>query len=67
MTCPAFIADNLETLEEMGIRGRQTFLEAGGESFHLLPCLNAEPDWVGALADILGDYSNAGASAETSL
>lgn len=50
--CPAFVADNLETLEEMGIRGRATFLGAGGESFTLVPCLNVRDDWVNTLAAI---------------
>ena len=53
VVCPAFVADNLETLEEMGMQGRETFLKAGGESFHLLPCLNADPHWIDAIADIL--------------
>lgn len=38
---PGFSADNLETLEEIAIRGKETFLEAGGEDFAFLPCLNA--------------------------
>lgn len=37
---PGFSADCLETLEELGIRGRETFIAAGGEHFALLPCLN---------------------------
>ena len=37
---PGFSADCLETLEELGIRGRDTFLHAGGEQFALLDCLN---------------------------
>jgi ferrochelatase len=52
VACPAFVADNLETLEEMGISGRKTFLEAGGEEFTLIPCLNDEPDWVAVLAEM---------------
>lgn len=51
--CPAFVADNLETLEEIGMQGRETFLEAGGERFTLIPCLNARPGWVTALAEML--------------
>lgn len=51
VTAPAFVADNLETLEELGIRGRQQFLAAGGESFTLLPCLNDDPAWVALLAE----------------
>ena len=46
VVCPAFVTDNLETLEEMNIRGRETFLEAGGESFNYIPCLNNEDSWV---------------------
>ncbi len=48
--CPAFVADNLETLEEIGIRGRETFIHAGGVSLSLAPCLNSDPAWVAALA-----------------
>jgi ferrochelatase len=44
--CPAFVADCLETLEEIGIRGRATFLEAGGAELTQIPCLNAHPAWV---------------------
>ncbi|MFW6092488.1 MAG: ferrochelatase [Pseudomonadota bacterium] len=50
VACPAFVVDNLETLEEIGIAGRETFLDAGGETFTLVPCLNDRPDWVRALA-----------------
>jgi ferrochelatase len=50
VACPAFVADNLETLEEIGIAGRETFLEAGGESFQLIPCLNDDDVWVSTLA-----------------
>ena len=50
MLCPTFVADCLETLEEIGIRGREQWREAGGEALHLVPCLNAHPRWVEALA-----------------
>ena len=46
VVCPAFVIDNLETLEEMNISGRETFLEAGGESFNYIPCLNVEESWI---------------------
>ena len=46
VVCPAFVIDNLETLEEMNIRGRETFLEAGGDSFNYIPCLNDDNTWV---------------------
>jgi ferrochelatase len=47
--CPAFVSDCLETLEEIGMRGRDTFLEAGGSAFSLIPCLNEHPLWLKAL------------------
>jgi ferrochelatase len=47
--CPAFVSDCLETLEEIGIRGRETFLSAGGEEFAQIPCLNEHPLWITAL------------------
>ena len=48
--CPGFVADCLETLEEIGIEGRGKFLAAGGKAFHLIPCLNDSPAWIDALA-----------------
>jgi ferrochelatase len=47
--CPAFVSDCLETIEEIGIRGRETFLEAGGEDLKLIPCMNEHPLWIAAL------------------
>lgn len=47
--CPAFVSDCLETLEEIAMRGRETFIEAGGEDFALIPCLNEHPRWLDAL------------------
>jgi ferrochelatase len=52
VVCPGFVADCLETLEEIGIEGRKTFLDSGGAEFHLLPCLNERADWIDALAAI---------------
>jgi len=51
--CPAFVADCLETLEEIGLRAREQFLAAGGESLTLVPSLNASPAWVAALTALL--------------
>jgi ferrochelatase len=48
--CPAFVSDCLETLEEIEIRGREIFMNAGGESFTMIPCMNTEPLWVKTLA-----------------
>jgi ferrochelatase len=50
--CPGFVADCLETLEEIAIEGRQAFLDAGGGEFRALPCLNESPRWIAALAEI---------------
>jgi ferrochelatase len=47
--CPAFVADCIETLEEIGDRGLEQFREAGGEELVLVPCLNDEPQWAQAL------------------
>ena len=51
--CPGFVADCLETLEEIGISAKNKFLQAGGAEFHLLPCLNGAPEWIEALAAIV--------------
>lgn len=51
--CPAFVADCLETLEEIGIRAREDWLAAGGEELRLVPGLNAEPEWVAGLVGMI--------------
>lgn len=48
--CPAFVSDCLETLEEIEIRGKEIFMEAGGEAYQMIPCLNTHPAWIEALA-----------------
>ena len=50
--CPAFVADCIETLEEIGQRGKEQFIAAGGEDLVLVPCLNTHESWVRALAAI---------------
>jgi ferrochelatase len=52
VVCPGFVSDCLETLEEIDIGARHAFLEAGGEAFHYIPCLNEAPEWIAALAQI---------------
>jgi len=54
VVCPGFVADCLETLEELGIAARQAFLAAGGKEFYLVSCLNESADWIDALAAIAG-------------
>lgn len=46
---PAFVSDCLETIEELGMRGKEIFMNAGGEEFTLIPCLNDHPLWIEAL------------------
>ena len=53
IVAPGFSADCVETLEELAIRGRETFEEAGGTDFAYLPCLNAEPAGLRMLRSIL--------------
>jgi ferrochelatase len=55
--CPAFVSDCLETLEEIAMRGKESFLQAGGESYTMIPCLNTNPLWVQALAGWVRDYA----------
>jgi ferrochelatase len=50
--CPAFVSDCLETIEEIGMRGRDTFMEAGGREFAQIPCLNEHPLWISALENM---------------
>jgi len=54
--CPAFVADCLETLEEIGLRGRQSFRDAGGEELTLIPCLNEHPLWIAALEKMVREW-----------
>jgi ferrochelatase len=57
--CPAFVADCLETLEEIGIRARQQFRAAGGDDLFLIPSLNSSPAWVDAVVDLARRHASA--------
>lgn len=46
VVCPSFVSDCLETLEEVAIREKENFLEAGGESYEFIPCMNVQQKWV---------------------
>ncbi len=50
--CPGFASDNLETLEEIAMEAKDAFLDAGGERFNFIDCLNDRPDWINSLADL---------------
>jgi len=52
VVCPGFVADCLETLQEIGLECKAEFLAAGGKEFHLIPCLNESAVWIEALAHI---------------
>jgi len=56
LICPAFVSDCLETLEEIAIRGRETFLSAGGKEFAQIPCLNEHPLWISALEKMVREF-----------
>jgi ferrochelatase len=53
VVCPSFVADCLETLEEIKIRGAQIFKEAGGEELVYVPAVNSQDDWAEALAQLV--------------
>jgi protoporphyrin/coproporphyrin ferrochelatase len=50
--CPGFVADCLETLEEIAQEARDAFLAAGGQDYRYVPCLNDQADWIGALSTL---------------
>jgi ferrochelatase len=54
--CPGFVGDCLETLEEIAMEGKATFLGAGGKTYRYIPCLNERPDWIEALVAIVGEH-----------
>ena len=51
--CPSFVADCLETLEEINIRARKSFLDSGGESFIFIPCLNNDENFIELLRNLI--------------
>ncbi len=51
--CPGFVADCLETLEEIAMEGKEDFLAAGGSEYHYIPALNEAPPWIDALSDLV--------------
>jgi len=55
VVCPGFVADCLETLEEIAMEGKEDFQHAGGGEYHYIPCLNDRNDWMLALTDLVMD------------
>lgn len=58
IVCPAFVSDCLETLEEIAMQGRDTFMNAGGTNFTVIPCLNVHPLWIDAITQWVGEFRN---------
>jgi protoporphyrin/coproporphyrin ferrochelatase len=54
--CPAFVSDCLETIEEIGIRGKDTFIGAGGKELIRIPCMNEHPQWITALEKMIRQF-----------
>jgi protoporphyrin/coproporphyrin ferrochelatase len=63
VACPGFLADCLETIEEIGILNADIFREHGGEELVLAPALNDSPEWVEAMARMVRDRTIAGVAA----
>jgi protoporphyrin/coproporphyrin ferrochelatase len=57
VVCPGFVSDCLETLEEVAMECRAAFLTAGGERYEYIPCLNDEPRWIEALAELVAQHT----------
>lgn len=55
VVCPGFVADCLETLEEIAMEGKEDFQHAGGGEYHYIPCLNDRNEWIHALTDLVWD------------
>ena len=51
--CPGFVADCLETLEEIGMENRDVFMAAGGEQYHYIAALNARADHIAAISALI--------------
>ncbi|MBL0167851.1 MAG: ferrochelatase [Propionivibrio sp.] len=54
--CPGFPADCLETLEEIAIEGKAEFIQAGGQDYRYIPCLNERDEWIHALANLAATH-----------
>ena len=56
--CPGFSSDCVETLEEIAIQGKETFLKYGGKNFDIVPCLNDNEDHINFLEHLIRKYVN---------
>lgn len=57
VVCPSFVADCLETLEEIGMRAKEQWLSLGGKEFTVVPCLNTNEHWIHGIANIVQNLS----------
>lgn len=57
VVCPGFVADCLETLEEIAQEGKHDFLAAGGKEYHYIACLNDSPSFIHAMADLVQTHT----------
>ncbi|KTD05926.1 ferrochelatase [Legionella gratiana] len=69
IVCPSFVADCLETLEEIGVRAKQQWMALGGEELIVTPSMNTDPMWVNAIVEIthMQPNSNIGAPCESTI
>lgn len=56
VVCPGFLADCLETLEEIQVEVRETFMHAGGKQFRYIPALNDNAEWIESFADLIDTH-----------
>tara|TARA_B100000579_G_C22289381_1_gene601967 strand:- start:187 stop:606 length:420 start_codon:yes stop_codon:yes gene_type:complete len=54
--CPGFASDCVETLEEINIQGKESFISSGGINFDLVPCLNDNDDHIGLFYNLISRY-----------
>ena len=54
--CPGFASDCVETLEEINIQGRESFIDKGGKNFDLIPCLNDDSDHIKLFEKLVKKY-----------
>jgi ferrochelatase len=53
VVCPAFVTDCLETLEEIAVEGKNTFLNNGGTQYEMIPALNIRPEWIDVMLHLI--------------
>lgn len=58
VACPSFVADCLETIEEIGVRGKEEFTSAGGSELIAMECLNSHPRWAKAVETMVREFDS---------